>query len=478
MQYLLFRSDPSPIGLSNLRMSLDIGVGLAALTDRVLIFYENEPVWDGPEPVLARTHPEDARPTILDLFDVPVPHLDERFASDPLSRRAPLDRRRLYACDWENVCESVFAHPRELATDDRRLTAFRNGRAHTHQPPPAADAVEFLQVSCRTFGLYSYYFYVGPEDWSRLRTVMAQVQAKAPYRELAADIARALGPFNALHVRRTDFGVLRHHHPVTPSEILTNIEPVLPTDERLLICTDEAVKSSFFKPILNRYRHAVFVDDVLREKKWHDRFRALPYRRDIVVALLTQLVAAEAKTFVGSLGSTFTAMIHRARGLRDPRLPMLFSYNPFPRESSFADCRLTEVREGAFTWNRVRLPDAPGRCSWWCEWPEAFASAAPTLAFLPREDPTPVAFSATPRRRPRLRMERLGNELLLLDRKQAKTIYLNQTAALVWQLCDGSRTVTEIATDLGKAYPKVKGLRDDVRAAMALLADHGAIELG
>jgi hypothetical protein len=478
MQYLLFRSDPSPIGLSNLRMSLDIGVGLAALTNRVLIFYENEPVWDGPEPVWAKTHPDDARPTILDLFDVPVPHLDERFASDPLGRRAPLDRRRLYACDWVNVSESAFAHPRELAADDRRFTAFRNGRGHVHQLPPGADAVEFLQVSCRTFGLYSYYFYVRPEDWQRLHAAMAQVRAKAPYRELADDVARALGPFNALHLRRTDFGVLRNHHPVTPSEILANIEPVLPSDERLLICSDEAVKSPFFKPILNRYRHAVFFDDVLRKKKWAERFRALPYRRDVVVALLTQLVAAEAKTFVGSLGSTFTAMIHRARGFRDPRLPMLFAYNPFPRESSFADCRLTEVQEGAFTWNRVRLPDAAGRCSWWCEWPEAFASVAPTDARLPHEDPPPVALSATPRRRPRLYMERLGNEVLLLDRKEAKTIYLNQTAAIVWQLCDGSRTVADIAKHLGTAYPKVKGVRDDVQTAMTQLANQGAIELG
>ena len=125
MQYLLFRSDPSPIGLSNLRMSLDIGVGLAALTNRVLIFYENEPVWDGPEPVLVHTHPDDARPTILDLFDVPVPHIDERWASEPLGRRAPLDRRRLYACDWANVCESVFAHAVRMIPKLRRLNQSR-----------------------------------------------------------------------------------------------------------------------------------------------------------------------------------------------------------------------------------------------------------------------------------------------------------------------------------------------------------------
>lgn len=469
MQYLLFRSDPSPIGLSNLRMSLDIGVGLAALTNRVLVFYANEPVWDGPDPVLARAQPDDPRPTILDLFDVPVPQLDERFVSDRLAHAS------LHATTWADVCESAFVHPRDL-DDDARLAAFLNGRRHAHRLSPAAEHAEVLQVSCRTFGLYAHFFYVDPQHWPRLRAAVARVQAKAPYRELAADVARACAPFNALHVRRTDFAA-RQRRPVTAAEILTNIEAILPSDERLLICSDEAEKSAFFQPILRRYPRAVFVDEVLRSPQWRKRFRALPFHRDVVVALLTQLVAAEARTFVGTLGSTFTAMIHRARGLRDPRLPMLFAYDPFPGQSSFAACRLAEVREGAFTWNRVRLPTASGMSSWVCEWPEAFAVAAPTLARLPHAEPSRVTLSATPRRRPRLRMERLGNEVLLLDRRQAKTIYLNQTAALVWQLCDGVRTVADIVQDLGRAYPHVKALRADVRAAMAQLADHGAVEL-
>ena len=213
MRYLLFRSDPSPIGLSNLRMSLDIGVGLATLTDRTLVFYENEPAWDGPEPVLARTHPDDPRPTILDLFDVPVPQLDERFASHRLASGS------LHATHWADVCESAFAHPRDL-DDDARFAAFVNGRRHSYRLSPAAEEAEFLQVSCRTFGLYSYFFYVSPQHWPRLRAAMTQVQAKAPYLELAADFARALAPFNALHLRRTDSAVPRPR-PVTATEILT-----------------------------------------------------------------------------------------------------------------------------------------------------------------------------------------------------------------------------------------------------------------
>src|SRR5262249_49406813 len=146
--------------------------------------------------------------------------------------------------------------------------------------------------------------------------------------------------------------------PVEAREVLANLEPMVPTDRRLLICSDEAVKSPFFEAVRDRYPHAMFVDELLREQPWRDRFRAPPHRRDVVTALLTQLVATEAETFVGPLGSTFTAMIHRARGLRDPTRPMLFAYDPHPGETSFAGGRLAEVREGTFTWNRVRLPDA------------------------------------------------------------------------------------------------------------------------
>ena len=38
--------------------------------------------------------------------------------------------------------------------------------------------------------------------------------------------------------------------------------------------------------------------------------------------------------------------------------------------------------------------------------------------------------------------------------QQTRAVYLNPTAALVWGLCDGSRSVHEIIRILGESYPE------------------------
>lgn len=57
--------------------------------------------------------------------------------------------------------------------------------------------------------------------------------------------------------------------------------------------------------------------------------------------------------------------------------------------------------------------------------------------------------------RPRVRqseivVQNLDNETLIYDLKTNKAFCLNETAGLVWNLCDGERTVTEIADSLSR----------------------------
>ena len=49
-----------------------------------------------------------------------------------------------------------------------------------------------------------------------------------------------------------------------------------------------------------------------------------------------------------------------------------------------------------------------------------------------------------------LLVQELADELLVYDRTRHKAHCLNQTAALVWQRCDGKTSVTEMARLLGK----------------------------
>ena len=51
------------------------------------------------------------------------------------------------------------------------------------------------------------------------------------------------------------------------------------------------------------------------------------------------------------------------------------------------------------------------------------------------------------------RVEEMDGELLLYHPQSTATIYMNQTAALVWQLCDGEREVAEIIAILTESFP-------------------------
>lgn len=82
-----------------------------------------------------------------------------------------------------------------------------------------------------------------------------------------------------------------------------------------------------------------------------------------------------------------------------------------------------------------------------------------------------------PRRKPDYRLEAMDGELLLFHPAESRIMYCNETASLIWRLCDGERTVQEIAGLLAEAYPEAaETIPQDVEAALQQFAQHGAIE--
>lgn len=82
-----------------------------------------------------------------------------------------------------------------------------------------------------------------------------------------------------------------------------------------------------------------------------------------------------------------------------------------------------------------------------------------------------------PCRKPDYRLEMIDNELLLFHPAQTKILYCNETASLIWQLCDGQRTPQEIAALLAAAYPGAADtIAHDVENTLQQFAQHGAIE--
>lgn len=83
-----------------------------------------------------------------------------------------------------------------------------------------------------------------------------------------------------------------------------------------------------------------------------------------------------------------------------------------------------------------------------------------------------------PRRKPGFHLEQVEEETVLYFPGEARVLYCNPTAALVWRLCDGQRSVADIAAELAAAYPEAAGeIRADVETAVATLAECGALEV-
>ena len=71
----------------------------------------------------------------------------------------------------------------------------------------------------------------------------------------------------------------------------------------------------------------------------------------------------------------------------------------------------------------------------------------------------------------------LDGECMVYSGAEAKALYLNDTASLIWKLCDGQRTVATIEELLRAAYPDAERLREDVAEAFHVLVEQGVVEL-
>ncbi|MBX2867071.1 MAG: PqqD family peptide modification chaperone [Acidiferrobacterales bacterium] len=74
-------------------------------------------------------------------------------------------------------------------------------------------------------------------------------------------------------------------------------------------------------------------------------------------------------------------------------------------------------------------------------------------------------------------LEEMDGEILLYSTANTRTIYLNQSAAIIWQLCDGDRTMTDIIEILSEAFPDIENMHQDVANCLNQLSSDGAISI-
>lgn len=69
-------------------------------------------------------------------------------------------------------------------------------------------------------------------------------------------------------------------------------------------------------------------------------------------------------------------------------------------------------------------------------------------------------------------LERMDNEITVYHPTLATSLYLNETGALIWELCDGVRPVSEVIDILAELYPEQREqIADDVRALIRRLLE-------
>ncbi|GMT41556.1 MAG: hypothetical protein IEMM0001_2291 [bacterium] len=73
-------------------------------------------------------------------------------------------------------------------------------------------------------------------------------------------------------------------------------------------------------------------------------------------------------------------------------------------------------------------------------------------------------------------MEELDDEVLLYNPANNKTLYINKSASVIWQLCNGEQTVKEIIKMIQDAYPSNEdGLQQDILETLKNLAENEAV---
>lgn len=411
-------------GLSNAIMSIECGVVMAFLTNRLLVLDGNVPP---PANIVQYQGRVDNKvmSRVTDLIDLPIAWTEPD--EDELKGLKGRELTKL------SLMDSVFYLPGTVDIESEDAARFARGRSNWLSETDSLRDLPLLRVSEKpkapgqkhhrsNLCFYSYLFYLDDENRRSTYRMLERMQAKAPYADLARKVAADLGRFNAVHMRRGDFKVT---YGVTvldrqPWEAIEALDKHFSREQRLLICTDER-DDPFFTELKNAWKDHVFIDHHILDH-FSKEFFALPRHDSIALAYLSQLVAAESEDFIGTMTSTFTSMIQRYRGNRGKVEPFKFLWNELPEPGEryergrhpVSDCVplengiMIEEFAGPYSWNRYNQRINP---AWMREWPESFLTKAvletgALSSKTTREESEPVRSAR--RTEARLQFENLG----------------------------------------------------------------------
>ena len=76
-----------------------------------------------------------------------------------------------------------------------------------------------------------------------------------------------------------------------------------------------------------------------------------------------------------------------------------------------------------------------------------------------------------------IEIETFGDGVLLYHQTIREAVHLNNSAAVIWALCDGKNSIADIENILKNAYPEGKdSIRKDINSTLEKLQQNNAIE--
>ncbi|MEM6462753.1 MAG: hypothetical protein AAF724_12630 [Pseudomonadota bacterium] len=451
-------------GLSNLIMSVELGVVMSVLTDRVLVLKgNNTPVANIVQYDSLVTNTYMSRVTDLLDLGVPFTNLEEVNTSSYVP----------HEIGSKSAWESVFCDPENMSVDTDDFGAFAKGRTDFISIGDELQHVPVLSYSggpeANTLSWYSFFFYLGRTAQIQATDALRRIRPKAPYTEFSERVVGTLGDFNAVHVRRGDFkktaGVttLDRH----PKEVIESLDYHFNRNDLLVILTDEA-RDPFFDEIKSAYKNHLFIDDHVLNDFGRD-FCDLPQHDSIAMAFIAQLIASHSQDFVGTMTSTFTGMIQRLRGLKGRAEPFKYLWDELPppgvevkpgshrpgNEVPLNKGIMVQEFEGPYSWNRFnqRL-----NAAWMREWPESFMNEADLLDRCAKRELKTSEISGLQSLQPRKKPETEDIGISFLGKTVLAGSDNANTHSLIASLFEQMRT-DEKASPIGRVRIETEGDR-------------------
>lgn len=331
----------NPTGLINQVMSLEIAVGLSAVTKKQLIVHyisnNGDQLYDFKKvPIYSpsRWYNDQRKDfTNQDQF----PHLAEilEWNQDLILLDEKINHFVQQEQEIDELCFDYYYSESENFSEDE--IAFADGRKRL-------DLSKTVHLK-KTLGWYSRFFY---NRSTELENALSSVRFKKEYCDFAKKISDSIGSFQGMHLRLSDHVKM---FDTTQKMFESWLDKFENNDIPILVSTCEPGH----KMVQDNKHRFILLDEYI-VNNFRDEFMALPFQDEVVFGLICNLVMHDAINFVGTSGSTYTAYIHRNRNKKGIETWDFFD-NP-PKATALT-----------YSWNGYPLEN--GRKMWWREWSES-----------------------------------------------------------------------------------------------------------